>query len=655
MKNSVTLHRGMGESVLARLMEFSALPAQGYVAGQAVSSAVSELFGDGRAVMYNDVDVFRPITPEEDAEHTRQVKEAVRRAEAEKRGCAPLTNLCTFSTSEAYVDRYGQLAYATDDKYTVRGTTRNGLLNEVACAGLTKDPLSFLETFDLNAVQVGVNLKTKELFWTPEFARFLSSRQLEIVTLHTPFHSLVRYFKKRQELEGIYGNDERTLELVAAAYHKAERNRLEMERKSIDSDHLRWRFGQMYKEKLDAVGAQILPHFEVVPLTQAKGDIYRLQPRFDVPEDLLSAPGPIAQTMPRYSRALREKHRPGMQSRLNHVATAKGYSVTRILWLKGGDGYLACNVTAAELKRMDRVFSKHPLLGSTIGTLPTLTDQWAAVKLLMKEASHRGEWVYGAVETTRDLQVTQEALTPFLDQRAELLRQNLKKARVPTLRVKDYAFTELVTGMALANEGAELHHCVAGYAEGVKSGASCIISVRKGESPQDWLTLDMRLGTDGLWVRSQLKGLQNRDPSDEESAIARDYEARFRLMKLFGARLGLWLFARPEFLRKVEPAFGVIAPVSVFIGAPRAAKRQHLSSLWSRRLYKLAKQLCDGKTLVQRGERYLVPTNIGFWTHCLSRRILGQDVVAKPQPMGGQKPASSAVASSFADMDDIPF
>jgi hypothetical protein len=654
MKNRVTLHKGMGELVLSRLRDFADMPAQGYVAGQAVSSAVSELFGDGRAVKYNDVDVFRPVTVEEDAEYTRLAQESLRRAEAENRDCAPLTNLCTFRTSQAQVNQYGQLVFATENKYTVRSTSRNGLLNEVACASLTKDPLSFLQTFDLNAVQVGVDLSTKELFWTPEFAHFLSSRQLEIVMLHTPFHSLVRYFKKRQELEGIYGNDERTIELIGAAFHKAERLRQERKAKSIDAPGLRWRFGQMYKEKLDAVADQILPHFEVVPLTETKAEIYLLKPRFDVQEDLLTAPGPIAQTMPRYSRALREKHRPGMQSRLDYMASEPKYCFTRTLWLTGRDDYLACNVTAAELKRMDRVLRKHPLLGPKIGSLPTLSEQWAAMKLLMEEASQRGGWVYGAVETSENLVFTREALIPVLDERAELLRQKLKKKGVRTLTVQDYTFTELVTGMGLSNEGEDLHHCIAGYAEGVKEGSSCIISVRKGDSAQDWLTLDMRLGCDGTWSRSQLRGLQNRVPTSREATIAREYEEQFRFMKVFGSSVGLWLFAHPKLRQKVQATFGVVSPLSVILTSAPAARKRFLSSQWHSWLHQLAKRLF-GTTYISRQNGFFVPTNIGFWTHGLTCLALNKVINPKTPSLVSQKLAASNGALGLDYTDDIPF
>ena len=57
MKKSILLHPGMGESIVAHLSQFGNLPKTGILAGQAVDSAITDLFGNGGGV-YNDLDIF---------------------------------------------------------------------------------------------------------------------------------------------------------------------------------------------------------------------------------------------------------------------------------------------------------------------------------------------------------------------------------------------------------------------------------------------------------------------------------------------------------------------------------------------------------------------------------------------------------------------
>lgn len=551
MKNAIVLREDMGPLVLARLKEFVNFPERGYVAGQAVASALFELFGDGRAVVYNDVDVFREYTDAEYQEATYRRSQLTDAHEklfwehhaahlADSGPPAPrryrrAKNLCTFTTQEVTND-YGQLIFTSQKQYEVAETRRDGMLNEVICEFLTNDMQAFLRTFDLNAVQVGVNLETGQLHWTRTFERFCTSYQLSIVTLHTPLHSLIRYFKKKQELQGIFGNDERMVEMVGAAYHLGcgEDGVLE------DYHNLRWHFGTLYKERLDAVAGFILPHFELTRPANNSGQVYLLTPRFDIPADL-RANDNIVFDLPARSYALREKHRKGMQERLGYLCehrtfgSQKSVSFTRASWLAQGQAFVAGNVTAAEMQQIDKVVGMHVALRIHLRGL-SLDAQWSRVKALKTAASERGLWVYGAFETISDVDAPWEepGFSAFLDEEAVRLSQTLAKAILPLFRLDGYDIKELTTGMALANEGEELHHCVGGYARSVEAGHSRIVSFRRGDNIHDYLT--MELTYDGVaWCNNQFLGLLNRDANPEECLLGEEYARYFNLASVFGA------------------------------------------------------------------------------------------------------------------------
>jgi len=546
MKNRA-LHKEMGTAILARLKDFTDLPETGFVAGQAVASAVSELFGDGRAVKYNDVDVFReqPVV-KPSAKTTDSQIESLSRVNKQ---CAIQT--CMFSTMEFQFD-YSKLTGRTINRYKVRKATRTGLLNDIFCDFQTTNRVDVLRTFDLNCTQIGVDLATSNLVWTPEFQRFQDTRQLELVTLHTPFHSLIRFFKKMEELEGIYGNEERALELVAAAYYLEIINNKRDEPQEYSD--LRWNFGKNYAEKLTKVGSKIFPHFSSITETIQGYPVTRLVPRFEVESDLLEGSATnslnVPHVLPRVSRALREKHVPGMQARLNYLAknvnNLAAQSLVSKHWLMANDdSYVKGNVTPAQMASMDKITKAHSI--SHMFPRKTLELDFARFLLIKKEVAKRGLWVYGALENRIPCEgLSDSEVIEHLDKSEQYLGQVLKKASLPTVQLGPYSVKELTTGMELVTEGVELHHCIGGYSQSVKQGYSEVFSFRAGLDPNNWFTAEFKT-KDFVSYCSQVNGLLNRSLTDDEFAKVRTLLIYRNLAKVLGGYLtGKFISIAPE-------------------------------------------------------------------------------------------------------------
>ena len=542
----IALNAGMGEQILTRLSGFCDLPTEGLLAGQAVASAVSELFGDGRAAKYNDVDLFRGYRHNPESQSTRAKREELRALHpcAFEKLDIELESLRYDEYSHMALHVVPQLKFQKRKTYRVIKTSRQGLLNIVECA-FSRAESSILDSFDLNCVQVGVDLQTKKLLWTPAYARFLATHQMEIVHLHTPFHSLIRYLKKKRELEGVYGNDARMLELVALAceldreWHPKPREKF-----NLEQDNLRWRFGAIYKKHFEVVQSELAPHFDLVTEKVREHDVFRLVPRFEVDKDLREVGRrhqDIQHQLPLISRALREPRKKGAQSRLSYVAEQVEPTITVQQWHSLGDDYLSGNVTPAELARLDDLVSEYNLHSLMVSL--TLVEQVEFIKALDKEAAARGKWVYGVLESRiwnhpgwlNDIEVAPAArsavmLKNLLDEYEVLLNSRLTEPLLLQQSIKGHQVRELCTGMELVLEGMALHHCVGGYACAVEADESRIFSLRRGSHVSGWLTLE--LAYDDIvqdWKIGQLKGLLNRAPSEAEMQLAESVLDRVRM------------------------------------------------------------------------------------------------------------------------------
>lgn len=512
---ALVLSSHMGEAIISRLRDFAEIPEEGYLAGQAVASAISELFGDGRAVVYNDIDIFRKP----------------------RAGEVGVVESRVLSTCQYFEEDFTYKGcWEEKVSYNVLRSTRKELLNDVLCEfhnGLS----GIIGRFDMNCVQVGVNLTNKRLLWTPAFEEFTRTRQIEIVGLATPFHSLIRYFKKRRELEGTYGNDERMLELIAAA-HAIYGN--EASGHVVQSD-AQWRIGALGREKLEAVRSDISSCFNIYSEELKGYTVTRIEPRSPAGADLVSlVPRRLVKAwLPRVSRVLREKHKPGVLERLKYVTSSLHEREQRYLTKKfaiSGESFFKGNVTAAQAAAMDAVVSQHQI--EHVIKAQTLGEEWSKFHVIQEAARKHGKWVYGVVENMYEF--SPEDLLVQVDKTERNMRKQLVTPLIPELAIDGYRCKELVSSLELMKEGEALHHCVGGYGWALESGRSRIWSIRPEHHSSEaatWLTVELGKTGNG-WALFQLYGLCNRKALPAELKVAQELRARASLFERLGPRLG---------------------------------------------------------------------------------------------------------------------
>lgn len=249
------LHSSMGRIVIDMLAQLHPLPDVGFVAGGAVNAAIRRHLGLGIDPI-NDIDIFfvprgrRRIAMEERLQHSR-------------------LGTCNFTIRVTDRDYLGRKFIRGEFTHRILNSQRDGILNWIAVEPSRSIPLSpdlMLRTFDINCCQVGVCLKTGLLHWTKSYQRFIETRELHLTAANTPYHSAIRYFKKKEELDCVYGNDSLNMEILMAA--------TSVQAKGSSGLMFGSKMAKKYIELIDQIG----PFFEMIKRDQ----FYSLEGRGEI-------------------------------------------------------------------------------------------------------------------------------------------------------------------------------------------------------------------------------------------------------------------------------------------------------------------------------------------------------------------------------------
>lgn len=530
MTKRIVMDKSMAHAILGHLGQYAALPNEGILAGQAVCSAILDLFGEGGGV-YNDIDIFIGADESKKAE-----LEANREEEA-----------LALGMSVASFDEYDGVSLMNDTNYTIDGTTRDGLLNYVWCTLPTRrsklTPTRVLMSFDINCVEVALDLATGKLYWTPAFASFAQNRQLEFTSLETPGRSILRYSKKRTELAGVYGDDQLNLELIALVTWFLARQGSST--------------SQSFRDM--RVGPSLTPkHAELFRETVSLHEWFRLG-------DVESERFPLMLNR-EPSAALRK----AFQSDFDRCGTAKLATLFYRKQLTPPTDldeiqnsfermFSACDLLSESFQvfGLDFVKGNHSdrhveLISQTVAAheqlvVPffglTLDQQYRAVEYLRKLAKNKGEWVFGLIESRAvpyDLMCV-ENIDDFFATYDVTGEGRLTEPLFEPIEYKDWVVQELVTWKDLTKEGADLAHCVGGYALSVGDGDSRIISIRKGDDRKQWSTVEL----DGLNLENnkEIRIVQHRATKNTTPTV-KNQRALHLLLRFLAKRDGL-TYERP--------------------------------------------------------------------------------------------------------------
>jgi hypothetical protein len=535
MTKKITLGNHLVPEILAHLNTIAALPSAGIVAGQALCSALLDLYGGGDGV-YNDIDVFLPasaakLTHLNSAEHLRE--------EAQRLGL-PVAEL----------DEYKALAMSDSRGVDIAGSEQAGLINYVWCDTTAREllPAALVYGFDLNAVEVALDLENNELTWTRAFEEFLHNRELEVTSLATPERTLLRYLKKRQELPSVYGQDDFVKDMVATWMESDYTNHAERQLTTK-----MWAAAQQLEPALAShfhLGGERLLDQRLL-VNDEWGIPAELDEKFeDVISDFVDSSG-LTRIMPalwyaqkravshdreRFAAELkkffdeRDKRCEGSWENVMHMSAA----------VMGGN-YVRGPYSATHRDTVLRALEKHEGLNGALQGL-TLEEQFRCVLDLAKRAkTTAGPLVYGYVEseaTPLDMRDQHHRDQFFRHMGRERKGAELCTPLFPTYAKDGWTIRELYTTSALRAEGSAMSHCVGGYSGAVKSGRSRILSIRHAKNPKWASTVELRgKFADGEFVEvAQHYSYANKPPAAPTEEVFKAYLAA--QCKALGLKLG---------------------------------------------------------------------------------------------------------------------
>jgi hypothetical protein len=528
----IQLNAGMGAAVIAHLRQFGELPETGIVAGQAVSSAIQDLFGDGRGQVYNDVDIFRELR------NTRLMRDRRRNTLNET-----VEQVTSHLPGVPRNDYGGLEEYLTKIRsYQLSSVSTQGKLNYVNCVVPGHFHLTghrVIDSFDLNCTRAAVDLQSGQLSWDRHFERFLSSRQLEIVAVHTPWHTLLRLLKKAEELPDVYVDIPTSAELCAALAQSLHANSF------VSLGAVSNLFGDKAHALAQRTRSQWEPYFELTEKEMSAkdgttGTLYSMKPRGEASADFKALIEQLSGAAIHYAGerlyGSRRKLSGKTLTKMSQVSEwAKEHDCKQISYLLSvrHDAFVAGNISQRHVEEVGRLLKKHPGLMRFLSPF-TLERQLEISRALRKRADEHGQWVYGVFETDRSI-VGEPGITELQDTLDAHIREktvpfNVKPLALDCLPRKwaraGILVEELLTGSALDEEGEWLSHCVGGYANQVRTNMSRIIRIRTGSARTDWSTMEVRKGgTEALGPKAKLsvmqhRGFANRAPSELNKEIA---------------------------------------------------------------------------------------------------------------------------------------
>lgn len=548
-------HQSMVPAIIEHLRQFGDLPKEGLLTGQAVSSAISELFGDGRAVAYNDLDIFLPyqgVASKNDEDYSA-IADNIRDF-MNKQAIAKVHHSALIVKQE-----YGFLCYDLERRYRLAKTEREGMLNRVYCTFKNSDyAADVIASFDLNCVQVGIQLETGKLIWSRHYEEFLRTGQLDIVNLSTPTQSIIRYFTKLKELEGLYGDSERLIELVAMSMQGTSQDGTFISSTSA----MTTAFGDRYKKKFDGVESDLQPYFSLTSEKIHDINVYQLSPRFEVDKAALSTIRDLNLRhyhLPTLSKILHGKLRNAHKERLEHLLripakkmrnakheenfrNATPYdTLVSYLW-KHGESEFKSNMSCSEFDQLAKFLTEHTRMTRYFHDVKPL-EQLNRLKQIRHQVRTRGKWVVGALEI-RDHDSfecdhwTADYLNEILDDE-ERVQKSIQIAPIlPSGVSEGYQLKELCNGIELLTEGSEMHHCVGGYGRMLVDGKSRIFSVRNAMT-KSMLTLQIgRREQSKLhpWKIMQAHGPCNSTISDIEEEVVLKILFAVTVAEILGAK-----------------------------------------------------------------------------------------------------------------------
>jgi len=516
-----------GERVLELLTQIAGVegfPASGWLAGQAVATAVEKLYLGLREAHYNDVDHF-----------------------VAEREIDPACPRFGVGVMHEAVPNYGQMVLTSRVRYWVQGTEQQGLINRISVVlGCNREAVfdtsdahlkagwDLIDGFDFNSVQVGVDLLTRRLFWSREFEQFISTRQLEVASMHTPAHTAVRLLKKIDEQPDLWCDLPRVMASLAGAIDLATFRERNGEGSIV---FCRTLFGPAIAARAQQYQARLAPFFDLVDVERIRqGDdgeavtvrYSTLKPKMLPPDAFLKVAAEWPQ--PLYAQLARLGMRPAKPLRKAKIQSLLGAS---------GEGYREAIGVIAALCGFDRVIdeadspkqiedalrfmrSHQRLDGWFLAVARSWEELLSTIKWVKRLTKEDGIAAIGLLESApvplmSDVPVFEERLkrmrSVYVDRQTEIALIPARKRDLDSGIFLGVFVKQLLSGLDLIEEGGQMRHCVGGYTHSLMNPRVVLLSLRGDlQDKATWSTAEVEFPRRFAISVRQHRGRFNADP-----------------------------------------------------------------------------------------------------------------------------------------------
>ena len=184
----------------SKLSEHFPVPNRGIVAGQSVAQAYFDIKKIDIKTRYKDLDYFVPFVGEKDMGLLRGSE-----SELAALWCSGVGEVTSIITKKGYI-----ISASTYDF----DTNINTVAVEFVGAESAK---TIIDGFDINCAAIALDLTKEEVVIHPSFLKFIQSKELEFISIHTPISSFIRIVEKHVYIQGSLLNIEKVSRQVSLA------------------------------------------------------------------------------------------------------------------------------------------------------------------------------------------------------------------------------------------------------------------------------------------------------------------------------------------------------------------------------------------------------------------------------------------------------
>ena len=544
--------------VLNKLNELCVIPDNGFLAGGAVANTLLSMkYGDKYPI--NDLDIFIESEEKDDP------------FDMEYRSSMAPTRTQELTILSGYYE--GELSYDHGSNYRILEVERDGLLNWITISRVSdrsnlRNYSYILNGFDFNCCQVGIDLKTNELYYTEEFEEFLNTKQLDVTAIYTPAHTAIRLFKKKKELN-CYCDVEKCMELLSQPLIRETRVRLH-------SRYFGTYFSHKYKSMFLEHYGDIKPFFSMVSFFDDKKEMWGvsnnnhtrvsldrdhvtnwLAPQKTIPQELLQkwetyndimwTLVPIKYNTPNVRikeilssveynpltfmssyKLINGKIKNNVINKCEIVLRKGKY--TKLLTLLN-PYFCDCDFSLTHINNVEQFVSKYSqLLNIIVKFKINLQECVELIKVIKRVISVEGDWI--EIKLMEILGNWNVAIKPTYENLCNSLKTykiEMSKPLVDGIKFlsqiklpKDVLIKELVSELEIHWAGNKLKNCLnnpgQNYIENIKSGEVKVIII---STPNSISALELHVKTDDIkYVEKQLLSICNKQSSHYHRIIA---------------------------------------------------------------------------------------------------------------------------------------